>query len=804
MQLSESEAKKREWFKELGIREAGDVWVNGFGAGIKPAPPITVSAWADKNLILPRGGTEAGKYRTARTPYVREIMDCLSLYSPVEQIKLMKGTQIGGTTIATAWKAYTVDVAPCSFQMLLPTDGAAESYSKSKWGALIEANPILKAKIHPVRSRRAGTTLTHKEFLGGFIDIDGANTNVSFRGKSIRWQVCDDVDGWPLDVDGEGDPLGLAFNRTDAFGRRRKVLTISSPTAEITSRIAKEFQDSDQRHYHVPCPFCGAKQKLEWGGKDLDYGLSWDKGAGGIHLPETAFYRCKFCKERIEERYKTEMMLAGEWIAANPAHRHRGYHLPSFYSPVGWLSWSQIVDEFLKAIEDGNRTLLKRWVTTRKAEPYREGVTVVDHGKIYARRANYGVTVPVRGQIIVAGVDTQDNRLEVLVKAYGHGRESWGLEHSILNGDPSQKTLWDALDKTLDKTYLTENGERKKISAACVDSGGHHTAAVYEYVKPREIRRVYATKGSNQKSKPLIAGPSLNNLNKVKLYFVGTDTAKELIYSALKLDTPGPGYIHYNMGFDAEFFAQLTAETVDASGRWWLPPGKKNEALDLEVLCLAALELLNPDFDSIDNLDLTQRAFYSYDPLRHLKDVCLNPLLPILVCCDFNRNPLTWLFAQTDGRQVWIFDEMSIRNCNTIRMGAEVMRRHGEHKAGYIIYGPASGAVSGGANKSDYSILRDLGFSAQRYKRVDAPIHDRVNAINRMLEDVPGTVRLTINAKCINVVKDIERSGWSQDGADFVRTEFGRGNAADALGYFINYEWPLKAHKVNQTKMFYK
>ena len=803
MELSETEIKERQWFKSLGVRDSEDAWVGGFREGIKPAPRISVSEWADANLTLPRGGTEAGKYRSSRTPYVREIMDALSLHSPVEQVKLMKGTQIAGTTIATVWKAYMVDIAPCGFQMLLPTDSAADSYAKSKWNAFVEANPFLKKKIYPIRSRHAGTTLTHKEFLGGFIDIDGANTNVSFRGKSIKWQVCDDVDGWVLDVDGEGDPLGLAFNRTDSFGRRRKVFTISSPTAEITSRIAKEFTDSDQRAYHVPCPACGKKQKLEWGGLDLDYGFTWNKGAGGIHLPETAYYACKFCHEKIEERHKTEMMAQGEWIAANPAHRHRGYHLPSFYSPVGWLSWAQIVEEFLKAVKDGNQTLLKRWVTTRKAEPYREGVTVVDHGKIYARRENYGITIPAQAQVVVAGVDTQDNRLEIKTTAYGRGKEAWGLEHIILNGSPVQQTLWDALDRVLDKTYLCENGERKKISATLIDSGGHHTAAVYDYVKPREIRRIYATKGSNQKGKALVSGPSMNNSGKVKLYFIGTDTAKELIYSALKLDTPGQGYQHYNMGFDAEFFAQVASETVDAAGRWWLPPGKKNEGLDLEVLCLAAVELLNPDWDSMDSLDLTQRIFYSYSSARHIATTAIDPHLPIIICADFNRNPLVWLFAQTDGRKVWIFNELCVRNCNTIRMGAEVNRLYGGHRAGFIVYGAASGAISG-ASKSDYALLRDLGFLSHKYKRVDVPIHDRVSAINKMLEDVAGSSRLTISPQCVNLIKDMEQVGWKQDGTDYDRTDFGRGNAADALGYFINYEWPLRAMQVNPAKKFYK
>lgn len=35
------------------------------------------------------------RYRTSRMPYMKEIMDCLSVSSPIEQVKLMKGTQLG-------------------------------------------------------------------------------------------------------------------------------------------------------------------------------------------------------------------------------------------------------------------------------------------------------------------------------------------------------------------------------------------------------------------------------------------------------------------------------------------------------------------------------------------------------------------------------------------------------------------------------------------------------------------------------------------------------------------------------------
>ncbi len=788
------------------MQTAAETYHEGFRLGIAPTPIMTVSEYADERRILPYTSSEPGRWRTARVPFMREIMDNLSVYSDVEQTKLMKGTQIGGTEAGNNWACYTVDLAPCPMLVVLPTDHAAKDHAKQKMNLTFAAMPSLRSKIYPTRSRVAGSTMTHKEFMGGFLDIGGANTGVTFRHKSIRNLHLSDVDGYPLDVDGEGDPLGLAINRTDTFGSRKKIYIESTPTALIKSRIAKEIKDSDQRRYHIPCPACKKPQHLEWGGPDAEYGFKWGKGKTGQYLPETTKYMCRYCKELISEHHKPWMLAGGVWIAGNPGHRHRGYHLPSFYSPLGWLSWAQIVEEFLKADRNHDMLLMKRWVTTRKAEPYREATVELKHNKIFGRREDYGGAVPMAAQVVVASVDTQDNRLEVLVDAYGPGRESWGVEHIVINGDPVEQRVWDALDKILiHKTYLHESGRRLKISLSCIDSAGHRTKLVYDYVREREAHRIYATKGSSQGGKSLVSKPSTNNLGKVKLYFVGTDTAKELIYASLgKIETPGPGYIHFNMGFDEEWFKQLTSETYNEnSGKWELPLGLKNEALDLKVLSLVAHEILNPDYDAMDTLDLSRRVFYGYEFENHsIESYTLDERFPIAVCCDFNKNPLVWVFCQiieqkvgrVVKKKVVAFDELSIRNCNTVRMGVEVQKRYGGHGAGFIVYGSPRGAERGGGNRSDYALLGDLGFF-DRYRkcvdRLEPTVHDRVNAVNNMFEDVSGRTRLLIGPKCVSLLKGLERAIWCEDGTEIERIDAGPVNAADALGHFIAYEWPL-------------
>jgi phage terminase large subunit GpA-like protein len=82
--------------------EGADAIERAWQDGLRPDPLLTVSEWADRYRVLSqRASSEPGRWRTERTPYLREIMDCLSPASPVQRVALMKGAQIGGTECGT-------------------------------------------------------------------------------------------------------------------------------------------------------------------------------------------------------------------------------------------------------------------------------------------------------------------------------------------------------------------------------------------------------------------------------------------------------------------------------------------------------------------------------------------------------------------------------------------------------------------------------------------------------------------------------------------------------------------------------
>ncbi len=583
-------------------QRAREVFLTAFAEGIRPDPILTVSEWADRYRILPRkSSAEPGRWRTSRTPYLREVMDALTPTTPVQQIVIMKGTQLGFTEVGNNWFGYVVHIAPGPMMMAFPTIDLAKHHSKAKIHPSVEVVEELSSRVREPRKKDSDTTVLFKDFPGGFLQLAGANSGASMRSRSIRYLFLDDVDGYPGDLVGEGSPVGLAKNRTDAFPNR-KIYMVSSPTIRGESEIERAYQESDERHYHVPCPHCRKLQWLQWGNlkfKHQEY-----------RLDEDPVYQCGNCGESIEERYKAWMLENGRWIAASPGRPVRGYHLSSLYSPPGWLSWAALATEFLAAKKNRDAEALKTFVNTRLAETWEERGDQVDDGSLASRsrlEPVAGGKLPAAALVLTAAVDTQDDRLEYEVKAWGRGEENWSVAWGQIHGDPvTDPKVWDALDEILGRTFEHESGVWLPISQVCVDSGGHATEQVYRYVKPRFTRRIYAVKGENVANAPLVGRFTRSNNLGVRLYRIGVDTAKGILMSRLRLEEPGPGYMHFPSDRDEEFFKQLTAEKRVAkwtNGRKrevWVKTRARNEALDLNVYNLAALAILAPAWDRLE------------------------------------------------------------------------------------------------------------------------------------------------------------------------------------------------------------
>jgi phage terminase large subunit GpA-like protein len=595
---------------DLAFDGAEDI-LRAWRRGMRPDPDLTVSEWADKHRKLSsRASAEPGQYRTARTPYLRAIMDALSPNNPAQRISFMKAAQVGATEAGNNWIGFVIHHAPGPMLAVLPTVEMAKRTSRGRIDPLIEDSPALKERVQPARSRDAGNSMLSKEFPGGILVLTGANSATGLRSMPARYVFLDEVDAYPASADEEGDPVTLAEARTTTFAHRRKVFMVSTPTIRGLSRIEREFEASDQRRYFVPCPQCGHMQWLQF------ERLRWDKGR-----PETAAYACEGCERPIAEHHKTDMLALGEWRAtATSADPNAiGFHLSALYSPIGWKSWEQIARDWLAA--QGSDEMLRAARNTLLGETWVESGDAPEWQRLADRREDFAAQIPMGGLFLTAGADVQKDRIEVDVWAWGRGLESWLVDHIVIPGGPGDPTCWQALTELLGQTWVHEQGAVMPIAKLAIDTG-YETSAVYAWARAQGIAQVAPVKGLEgfNRATP-VSGPTFVdatvNGRKLKrgarLWTVATATFKAETYRYLRLERPSDedralgvpnpaGMVHLPDWADSEWLKQLVAEQLvtirDRRGyarQEWQKMRERNEALDTRVYARTAAWILGAD-----------------------------------------------------------------------------------------------------------------------------------------------------------------------------------------------------------------
>lgn len=321
---------------------------------LAPEPDLTVSTWADRHRKLSsKASSEPGQWQTSRTPYLREIMDAMSFSHPCTDGAFAKGTQIGGSESLYNTVGYIADQVPCPVMLVMPTTDTGKRVSKQRLQPMIEETPCLKTRFAEVKSRTSSNTVMMKDFPGGVLVITGANSGPGLRSMPVRVLLQDEIDAYPDDVDGEGDPVAVADKRTDTYSRAKR-FKCSTPKIKGKSRITRLYQAGTQARYYVPCPHCRHEQYLQW--EQMRWQLMHRREAvcaecGGISEIEDAnaqdaiacqhcqagiaindstarevitdeiervWYECEACGEAIQEHHKTAMLEQGRHIHHAP------------------------------------------------------------------------------------------------------------------------------------------------------------------------------------------------------------------------------------------------------------------------------------------------------------------------------------------------------------------------------------------------------------------------------------------------------------------------------------------------------
>ncbi len=581
--------------------------LTAFFQGLKPIPITTCDVWADSNYFLTSDtSAEPGRFDTSRVPWVREPMQALSPNSPVNEVIVMKGIQLAFTTMGMAIMGAYADLNPCPVMYVMPSLDIAKEFSGTRIDSMIDNSPALKKIFADKKERDSGNTQFLKKFRGGFWKFCGSNSAASLRSRAARLLILDETDAYPTNVEGEGSPMALAEKRQVTFGAKKKTLKISSPKMEHTSVIEPAYLETDQRKFFVPCPHCAVFQELKFDQLRVQ----------GDGVNKAVLYQCgeSECGELIEERYKTKMLASGEWRMTCPekySPLKRGYHINSLYSPLGWLSWLDIVNEYEAALKDDN--LMITFVNTVLGETWKARGEVPAWENLYNRAENYPLNKPTNDVYFVSvGIDVQGDRLEAHVTGWGKEKRMWSLDYRVFVGSPNENKTWDPVRGLVNERWERPDGILLPMKIMCIDTGGHWLQKVLEFTRGFDLTRVVPIKGSSNFNALPVSMPHSVDTTKAgkkigttKMWQIGVSGLKSEIYGNLKLEkiegVAPPGFMTFPK-YPEKFFRGLTAEqlvvSTDKGGfkkYEWIKKFQENEPLDTTVYARAGAAIVGID-----------------------------------------------------------------------------------------------------------------------------------------------------------------------------------------------------------------
>ncbi|MFA9204928.1 MAG: phage terminase large subunit family protein [Bacteroidia bacterium] len=596
-------------------------------AAFKVAEPLSLSQWAEQNFYL----SAESSYREGKWvayPFQRELMDAIS-NDEVSEVVVQKSARLGYSKTLTAAIAYFAEHKRRNQCIWQPTDEDRDDFVKDEIEPMIRDVPCME-RVFPKRlSRHKDNTLRQKRFLGSTLHMRGGNAAKNYRRISIDCGYLDEASAFERDIgrskkDKEGDPASLARKRTEGATFPKFVIGSTPKIKGLDLTEERRLACEMQVEYFIRCIHCSEEHPLSWGGKEAPAGMKWTRGE-----PETVRHVCPHCGGEVRQaEYLANWTgrwvdsRTGNWIGPGAtfftragetmaAPRSVGFLVWTAYSPQA--SWSSIVRDFEEAFaeaEKGKPERLKTFTNTTLGLTWQETLERLEVETLKQRAGGYALrTVPDGVLGIAVGVDVQDDRFELMTWGFGRGEESWLIDYAVLHGDPGRKSSWDLLDGYRATRFDRVSGGTIGIDVMSVDTGGHFTHHAYNYCRMRKSQNVFAIAGDRKPGQPIHGKSNLMDVNwsgrilkgGVRLWFVGTDTAKDLLHARLRIAVPGTGYVHFPEGLTDEFWtgfaseARLLQKTASGEAYRWTKVELRNEPLDGTVYAIFGAHAMNWD-----------------------------------------------------------------------------------------------------------------------------------------------------------------------------------------------------------------
>lgn len=469
---------------------------------------VSPSDFNEANRYLPESVTSIPGYlRYDVNPFMREIVDCADINSPVREVNLKKGVQITYSTMLESVTMYfAAQVKTLPIMYITADKELAKARIENNFLPMFNQSDLgdIIRSSDEGNSRKTGSTANHLQFAGGaYLVPFGAKTADKMRSFSIAVMLKDEIDAWPDTVGKDGDPDKLSDGRCKGYWDRRKIFRGSTPLVKGSSKIEKAYLRGDQRKYMVSCLGCGLSQYLRWRTEDKETGLvggfKWDVDDGVLNL-DTVRYCCKKCGHEHYEHDKERLFSADHGAHWKPTAKPveagiRSYHLPAMYSPIGMAPWSALVSDYLDAYDEEEQkvkdiTAYQVFYNNVLAEPFEIMGSKIRFTSVSAhRRAVYRLgTIPNKYAeehsgspilFLTCTVDVHKKNLAVSVMGWTRDAKCyvidyWRFEVEGNEDDCSETTspVWGRLRELIEeKEYKADDGKRYKIALTLVDAG---------------------------------------------------------------------------------------------------------------------------------------------------------------------------------------------------------------------------------------------------------------------------------------------------------------------------------------------
>ena len=567
-----------------------------FDGLVEAVASVSPSEWCEENRYLPASVTPLpGYYSYDVVPYLKEIVDCFDHKSPVREVSVMKGAQVGVTTgIIETVIGYSICHESSVPIIMMSADGElADQRVALNVVPMIQQSGLEKLiqSSDKGNTRKTGSTKDRIEWVGGgFLIPYGAKNANKLRSTSAQHVHQDECDTYPDIVGRDGDPSKLVEARTKAFHQTRKIGRYSTPLVKGSSRIEKAYNEGDQRKYNLPCKKCGKMQVLKFQGKSEEtgkkYGLVWDMKGGKLD-PDTVRYLCSHCGFPHRNADKTWMLARGVWVpTAEPKSPGiRSYHIPALLSPASMYPWSAVVQSYLDAWDvDAGRVKdigrLQEFYNNDLGVPFAVRAdklrftalsshrrTEYAYGQIPNKHAIEFADGPV--VLLTCAVDVHDRYLFVSVKGWTIGGRAYLIDYWQFEGDAKDQedeATWGRLRELIeDKIYTADNGWEYRICTTLIDAG-HNNDLVVSFCSDYETA-VFPVLGrpSPTRNQRIKEFSEFKTQHGTQGYLITVDLYKDRWSSALRRSWDGVGIQsrgHFNAPVDTtdKQLKELTTE----------------------------------------------------------------------------------------------------------------------------------------------------------------------------------------------------------------------------------------------------